>query len=98
MLTKFITIKGEDVFAKQPYKDLKVSRTLKTIMIEFAPELFVQINSRNCLFPEEGDSNLFAYYTKSNCLLECAWKVLLLLDQIWIDKKDFYFSIKSESK
>ena len=24
MLTKFITIKGEDVFAKQPYKDLKV--------------------------------------------------------------------------
>ena len=25
MLTKFITIKGEDVFAKQPYKDLKVS-------------------------------------------------------------------------
>merc|ERR1712223_1710376 len=55
MLTKFITIKGEDVFAKQPYKDLKIT-------------------SRNCLFPEEGDSKLFAHYTKSNCLLECAWK------------------------
>jgi len=49
------TIKGEDVFAKQPYKDLKIT-------------------SRNCLFPEEGDSKLFAHYTKSNCLLECAWK------------------------
>ena len=81
--------------ALQGFKGLNLTR----IRIEsFAPELFVQINSRNCLFPEEGDSNLFAYYTKSNCLLECAWKVLLLLDQIWIDKKDFYFSIKSESK
>ena len=25
MLTKYITIKGEDVFASKPYKDLKVS-------------------------------------------------------------------------
>ena len=77
-MTKFITIKGEDVFAKQPYKDLKVSIYTPTrIVIKL---LFFQITSRNCLFPEEGDSKLFAYYTKSNCLLECAWKVVLHLD------------------
>ena len=44
MLTKFITIKGEDVFAKQPYKDLKVAETclcLKWSMIDpFAPDYF----------------------------------------------------------
>jgi len=55
MLTKYITIKGEDVFASKPYKDLK-------------------IESRNCLFPDEGNSALFAHYTMSNCLLECSWK------------------------
>ena len=48
MLTKFITIKGEDVFAKQPYKDLKVSIYTPTrIMIKLVllsdhqPKLFV---------------------------------------------------------
>ena len=25
MLTKFVTIKGEDVFAKKPYKEIKVN-------------------------------------------------------------------------
>ena len=28
---------------------------------------------RDCRFPDEGESELFAHYTKSNCELECAW-------------------------
>ena len=29
---------------------------------------------RKCFFPDEGNLNRFAYYTQSNCKLECAWK------------------------
>ena len=35
----------------------------------------LQIVLRDCLFHDEGDLKLFNYYTTSNCMLECAWKV-----------------------
>ena len=71
MLTKYITIKGEDVFASKPYKDLKVWFEKHKSENKFRSK----IESRNCLFPDEGNLALFAHYTMSNCLLECSWKV-----------------------
>ena len=29
---------------------------------------------RKCYFPDEGDLDLFDYYSEANCRLECAWK------------------------
>ena len=29
---------------------------------------------RKCFFPDEGDLDLFDFYTQSNCQLECAWR------------------------
>ena len=29
---------------------------------------------RKCRFPDEGELELFDFYTESNCELECAWK------------------------
>ena len=34
-----------------------------------------QIILRDCLFHDEGNLKLFNYYTTSNCMLECSWKV-----------------------
>ena len=31
-------------------------------------------DTRKCKFPDEGHSELFEYYTESNCKLDCAWK------------------------
>ena len=34
----------------------------------------IKKDTRRCFFPDEGELQLFDYYTESNCKLECQWK------------------------
>ena len=72
MSTVFINIQGEKVTNS-------VKRTLKKVVPFYSIYIFqdsfrkISKNLRDCRFPDEGNSDLFVHYTKSNCELECAW-------------------------
>ena len=49
--------------------------SVSTIMLRASPEIrTIHPKKRNCYFPDEGNLELYNFYTYSNCLLECSMK------------------------
>ena len=71
-MTRFVSIKGEKTDAKDGFRDLPVNEPKECAAL-FLKQF--QIILRDCLFHDEGNLKLFKYYTTSNCMLECSWKV-----------------------